>query len=265
MSYVIAAPEMMASAATDLAGISSDLSAAHLAAAPTVSLIPAAADEVSAGVAHLFSSYAQDFHGLVGKAAAFQEQFVQNLTAGAFSYASLEADIARLIADPSLLVPNVAVSVFGHPLVQLGTAHATSGLGGLAVAVGANSDATTGGSVFNYAFALGAGSDATVNAGPAYYLGECEFDTAIAVGTNDVAVAGGSPVPPPYPPGGPVPALSFLPQPGSFDTAFVLGTGSTADATAGNHDLAAVFGNVLTATATGANRLVDIVTPFGTL
>jgi hypothetical protein len=148
-------------------------------------------------------------------------------------------------ADPSLLDPNVAISAFGHPLAQFGTAHASSGFGGLAVAVGANSDATTSG-VFNCAFALGAGSDATVNAGPVYYLGVCEFDTAIAVGTNDVAVAGGSPVPPPYPPGGPVPALSFLPRPGSFDTA-------------------AVFGNMLTATATGANGLVDIVTPFGTL
>jgi len=48
-----------------------------------------------------------------------------------------------------------------------------------------------------------------------------------------------------------------------------LGTGSTADAGASNtspsnHDLAAVFGNMLTATATGANSLADIVTPFGT-
>ena len=59
MSYVIAAPEMMAAAATDLAGIGSDLSAAHTAAAaPTVALVPAAADEVSAGIAHLFSTYA---------------------------------------------------------------------------------------------------------------------------------------------------------------------------------------------------------------
>jgi hypothetical protein len=166
--------------------------------------------------------------------------------------------------DPSLLVPNVAISAFGHPLVQLGTAHATSGPG-LAVAVGANSDATAGGGVFNSAFALGAGSDAA--ASPT--LGS--FDTAIAIGTNDVAAAGGdSPAFPFWPPGGPVPALSVGPSPGSSDTAFVVGTGSTADAgasagTPGNHDLAAVFGNVLTATATGANGLVDIVTPFGTL
>jgi hypothetical protein len=51
MSYVIEAPEMMTSAATDLATIGSNLSAAHAAAAPTVAVAPAAADEVSAGIA----------------------------------------------------------------------------------------------------------------------------------------------------------------------------------------------------------------------
>ena len=59
MSYVIAAPEMMAATATDLATIGSNLSVAHLtAAAPTVAVTPAAADEVSASIAHLFSGYA---------------------------------------------------------------------------------------------------------------------------------------------------------------------------------------------------------------
>jgi hypothetical protein len=92
VSYVIAAPEMMTAAATDLAGIGSDLNAAHLAAAaPTVSLIPAAADEVSAAVTHLFSGYAQDFHGLVGKAATFHDQFVQTLKSGAHAYTGAEA------------------------------------------------------------------------------------------------------------------------------------------------------------------------------
>ncbi|MGA9358920.1 MAG: PE family protein [Mycobacterium sp.] len=92
MSYVIASPEMMTAAATDLATIGSDLSTAHAAAAvSTVALVPAAADEVSAGIAHLFSRYAEDFQGLAGKAAASHEQFVQHLTAGAHSYASAEA------------------------------------------------------------------------------------------------------------------------------------------------------------------------------
>ena len=63
-SYVMVAPEMMAAAATDLAGISSALGEAHTAAAaPTVALVPAAADEVSAVVAHLFSGTPRTFRG----------------------------------------------------------------------------------------------------------------------------------------------------------------------------------------------------------
>ena len=55
MSYVLAAPELMTAAATDLAAIGSAVDAAHAAAAaPTTGLIPAAADEVSTGIAALF-------------------------------------------------------------------------------------------------------------------------------------------------------------------------------------------------------------------
>ena len=92
MSLVIAAPEVIADAATELASIGSTVSAAHMAAAtPTVAVIPAAADEVSASIAHLFSGYGQDYQALAGKAAAFHEQFVQHLTTSARSYASTEA------------------------------------------------------------------------------------------------------------------------------------------------------------------------------
>jgi hypothetical protein len=106
MSAVIATPELMAQAATDLASIGSTVNAAHMTAAPpTLSVLPAAADEVSARIAHLFSGYAQKYQGLAGKAAAFQEQFVQHLTAGAVSYASAEA-----VNVASLLKPLTAVA-----------------------------------------------------------------------------------------------------------------------------------------------------------
>ncbi len=101
MSYVIAAPEMMASAATDLAGIGSTLSEVHMAAAAsTVALVPAAADEVSAGVAHLFSQYAEDYHALAGQAAAFHQQFVHNLKASAGAYTGAEAANAAALKVP---------------------------------------------------------------------------------------------------------------------------------------------------------------------
>ena len=98
MSLVIAAPEVMADAAAGLANISSTLDAAHMAAAtPTVAVVPAAADEVSASIAHLFSQHAQDYQALAGRAAAFHEQFVQHLTSSAAAYASAENANATLL------------------------------------------------------------------------------------------------------------------------------------------------------------------------
>src|SRR6516225_11342294 len=55
MSYVIAAPELMTSAATNLANIGSALTAAKAAAAaPTTGVLAAAEDEVSAAIAAVF-------------------------------------------------------------------------------------------------------------------------------------------------------------------------------------------------------------------
>ena len=115
MSYVIAAPEMIAAAATDVATIGSNLSAAHTAAAaPTLAVIPAAADEVSAGIAQLFSQHAANYQALAGQAAAFNDQFVQHMTAGAHSYASAEAANASSLrplnasaASQSLIISTV--------------------------------------------------------------------------------------------------------------------------------------------------------------
>jgi PE family len=100
MSYVTADPELMTAAASDLASIGSNVSAAHMvAAARTVAVIPAAADEVSAGIAQLFSQHAQDYQALAAQAAAFHEDFVHHLGAGAASYSSIEASIASFLHD----------------------------------------------------------------------------------------------------------------------------------------------------------------------
>jgi hypothetical protein len=112
MSYVIAAPEMMTSAAADLATIGSNVNAAHMAAAArTVAVIPGAADEVSTGIAHLFSQHAANYQALAGQAAAFQEQFVQHLTAGAFSYAGIEAQLASFLQNANGFVSFIAADV----------------------------------------------------------------------------------------------------------------------------------------------------------
>lgn len=99
MSYVMASPDLIAAAAKDVADIGSTVNAAHMAAAAsTVAVAPAAADEVSAGIAQLFSGVGEEFHYLAGQAAAFHAQFVQHLTSGAGSYAAAEAVSAASLA-----------------------------------------------------------------------------------------------------------------------------------------------------------------------
>lgn len=98
MSFVSVVHEVLGTAATDLAGIGSNLNVANAAAAtPTTGVLAAAEDEVSAAIAAVFSSYGQRFQALTAQAAAFQEAFVQALAAGAASYSGAEAAGARLM------------------------------------------------------------------------------------------------------------------------------------------------------------------------
>src|ERR1700757_770621 len=92
MSYVIAAPEYVAAAATDLANIGSAISDANSAAlGPVSSVLPAGADEVSASISALFDAHAQAFQALSAAAESFHTQFVQLMSAGAEQYALTEA------------------------------------------------------------------------------------------------------------------------------------------------------------------------------
>src|SRR5271166_4059777 len=92
MSFVITAPEMVASAASDLASLGSMIGEAHAAAVvPTTAVMAAAGDEVSAAIASLFSSHAQQFQALSAEAAAFHAQFVQALNAAGVAYTVAEA------------------------------------------------------------------------------------------------------------------------------------------------------------------------------
>ena len=96
MSYVIAAPEMMTAAATDVATRLEPRCGAH-GGGPTVAVMPAAADQVSAGIAQLFSQHAQDYQASARQAAAFQEQFAQNLKTSAALYTTIEDSVASLL------------------------------------------------------------------------------------------------------------------------------------------------------------------------
>ncbi len=87
MSYLFAAPELVASAATDLAGIGSSINAASVAAAaPTTGVLAAGADEMSAAVAGMFAAHAQAYQVLSQQADIFHAEFVQLLNSGASAY-----------------------------------------------------------------------------------------------------------------------------------------------------------------------------------
>ena len=92
MSSVIAAPDLITTAATDLANIGSTIRAADAAAgSSTTGVLAAAEDEVSAAIAAFFSAHGQGFQALSAQAAAFHDQFVQALNGAGRAYAAAEA------------------------------------------------------------------------------------------------------------------------------------------------------------------------------
>lgn len=123
MSHVTAVPAFIAEAATDLATIDSALQKAHtLATGSTLAVLPAAADEVSANVAHLFSDYGREYQQLAGQAAVFHEWFVQHLNTSAGMYADAEAvNTALLPLQPliSTVQSFIRASVLQGPLYDL--------------------------------------------------------------------------------------------------------------------------------------------------
>lgn len=116
MSAVIAVPDMMVKAATDMARIGDTLNAAHMTAAvPTTQVLPAAADEVSAGIAHLMSGYGQEYQKVAGQAAASYEQFAQHLTTSAVSYASAEAANIDLLQPLTTIAGSIGSAIGALP------------------------------------------------------------------------------------------------------------------------------------------------------
>ncbi|OBH04100.1 hypothetical protein A5696_05370 [Mycobacterium sp. E2699] len=70
-------------------------------------MLPAAADEVSVGIAHLFSGYAQEYQAQAARAAAFHEHLLQHLTASAHWYAAAEAaNTASLLHSDATAAPS---------------------------------------------------------------------------------------------------------------------------------------------------------------
>ncbi|MDR3656896.1 MAG: PE family protein, partial [Mycobacterium sp.] len=121
MSFVIAAPEYVTAAASDLANVASTISAANAAAAsPTSELLAAGGDEVSAAVASVFGAHAQAYQALSAEAATFHQQFVQLLNSGASSYALAEAANTDPLQNLLNAINAPFETLLGRPLIGNG-------------------------------------------------------------------------------------------------------------------------------------------------
>ena len=92
MSFLVAATEAVATAATDLSNIGSTIDAASaVAGASTRGELAAAADEVSVAVGAMFSEHAEAYQAISAQIAEFHAQFVQAVSAAGQAYAATEA------------------------------------------------------------------------------------------------------------------------------------------------------------------------------
>ena len=127
MSFLVTAPEVLSSAATDLENFGATLNAAHAAAAvPTTGIVAAAADEVSVAVTSLFAQHGQAFQTLSAQAAAFHQQFVGLLRGDAAQYAAAEAagasPLAAVVQEAQGLATfSPVAAATGRPLFGNGT------------------------------------------------------------------------------------------------------------------------------------------------
>ncbi|TXB91233.1 RsmE family RNA methyltransferase [Mycobacterium tuberculosis] len=124
MSFVLAMPEVLGSAATDLAALGSVLGAADAAAAATTTgIVAAAQDEVSAAIAALFSAHGRAYQVASAQAAAVHAQFVEALSAGAGAYASAEAAGAAVLVlheEATERIVDIAAAQAGSLMLVVG-------------------------------------------------------------------------------------------------------------------------------------------------
>src|ERR1700722_5122521 len=92
MSFLKAIPQELLSAATQLEGIGTSLTAQNArAAAPTTPIAPTAADPVSILQSGIFSSYGTLYQQIAAEAQAIQQQFTSTLGLSSGTYTETEA------------------------------------------------------------------------------------------------------------------------------------------------------------------------------
>jgi hypothetical protein len=108
-------PGELASAAEDLGNIGARLEEANAAAAlPTSSILPAAADEVSAAITALFNDQSTTFQELAARGAAFHQGFTQLLGAAFNAYTGTEQAALQALRDAISNVESPLSSFFAQ-------------------------------------------------------------------------------------------------------------------------------------------------------
>ena len=135
MTYVVTQPQIVATAAADVAGIGSALNAANAAAAgSTTGLVEAAADEVSAAAATVFNTYGQTYQAVITQAGTFHAEFARALAAASSAYAHVEAEasgaLGALIAPAQAAQASSTAAPAIVPPTPVGAVLVMSGSGG---------------------------------------------------------------------------------------------------------------------------------------
>jgi hypothetical protein len=130
-------PEIVASASENLQGVGSCINAAQAAAAAqTTAIAPAAADEISAAITGIFSTFARDYQLVGAKAAAYHDAFVVTLNGAAGQYAHAEIGNARqLLTNSAAAVANPAETAITNQIFSLGPLSVTQTFGNTGQAV----------------------------------------------------------------------------------------------------------------------------------
>ena len=119
MSLLKTIPQELLSAAAQLEGIGTSLTAQNAgAAAPTTAIAPAASDPVSLLQAGIFSSYGTMYQQLAAEAQAIQQQFTSTLGLSSGTYSATEASNATAAAatDPISSIINAISTFLGGPV-----------------------------------------------------------------------------------------------------------------------------------------------------
>jgi hypothetical protein len=169
MSYLAVASESLASAASDLSHLGSELNAANNAAAnSTTRALAAGADEVSTAVASVFAEHGQAFQSLSSQASAFHAQFVRAMSTAGGAYRAAEAVGAtrlQAVPDDALAMINAPTEALaGRALIGNGT-NGTTNAQGVGTAGGAGGILFGNGGKGGNSTAVGAAGGAGGNAG----------------------------------------------------------------------------------------------------